>query len=72
MSNDRNMSAYTVIGIHENGCENRFAESYLAVDPSDAEAQALVDHPNLLIAGVALGDVSVVDYDPTACGEAIA
>lgn len=58
------LHAYTVIGIHEDGHENRFAESYLAVDPADAECQALCDHPNLLIAGVAKGAVSMVDEDP--------
>lgn len=59
-----NLHAYTVIGIHDEGRGDRFAESYLAFDPADAEQQALDSHPELLIAGVAAGaTVQMVDTD---------
>jgi hypothetical protein len=56
---------YTVIGIHDGGTENRYAESFTAESASDAEAQALCAHPDLLIAGVAAGSVQMVDDDPS-------
>lgn len=51
--------------------ENRYAETYDAATPSDAEAMALCEHPDLLIAGVAVGDgigVRMVDDDPAVTG----
>jgi hypothetical protein len=51
---------YTVIGVHDNGRENRFAEAYSAASPADAEARALVEHPALLIAAVVEGPCKAV------------
>jgi hypothetical protein len=52
---------YTVIGVHEGGMENRYAEEFVAEDPQGAEAQALAAHPDLLIVAVIAGsDVLVV------------
>lgn len=58
------MATFTVIGVHEGGAENRFAGTYEAADPTEAEEMALSDHPALLVAGVAEGDVRTVDDDP--------
>jgi hypothetical protein len=55
------MFDYTVIGVHEGGMENRYAEEFVAEDPQGAEAQALAAHPDLLIVAVIAGsDVLVV------------
>lgn len=60
---------YVVIGIHEQGDENRFAESYDCESPDAAECLAYIDHPALLIAGVVEGDCKLVDDDPAQSGE---
>lgn len=62
-------STYVVIGIHEDGTENRFAETYVTDDPTTAECLALCEHPALLIAGVVEGDCKLVDDDPNGSGE---
>lgn len=63
------MNTYTVIGIHDGGRENRYADTFTADDPTGAEVLALVEHPDLLIAGVAEGGaVQMVDDDPAVTG----
>lgn len=56
---------YTVIGVHENGGGNRFAESYEDINPGGAEDEAHAAFPDLLIAGVVEGECKLVDNDPT-------
>lgn len=59
---------YTVIGIHDNGEGNRFAESYEDVNPGGAEDEAHAAFPDLLIAGVVEGTCKLVDDDPAMGG----
>jgi len=62
--NQVDLHTYTVIGVHDEGEGNRFAEGYEATDPDAAELLALHDHPELLIAGVVEGECKLVDNDP--------
>lgn len=52
---------YTVIGVHDEGRGNRFAESYEDINPGGAEDEAHAEHPELLIAGVVEGPCKLVD-----------
>jgi hypothetical protein len=56
---------YTVIGVHDGGQGNRFAESYEDICPGGAEDKATAEHPDLLISGVVEGECELVDDDPT-------
>jgi hypothetical protein len=60
-----NTTTYTVIGIHDDGEGNRFAESYEDINYGGAEDQARAAFPDLLIAGVVEGECKLVDADPT-------
>lgn len=46
-----NQFVFLVVGIYEED-NQRFAESYAAADPAEAEELALAMHPGLIIAGV--------------------
>ena len=53
------MQLFTVIGLYADN-SNRFTQSYQVESAADAEAEALTDHPDLIVAGVAAGDIDMV------------